>query len=87
MASFAKADKDEDGFLDREEFDAMLIAEMEDADDEETKAFCKETMNWDLMDTNKDDKISFEEYWNRAYAVYQLKVVETMKKEMASTEE
>ena len=44
-------------------------------------------MNWDLMDTNKDDKISFEELWNRASAIAQRSMVEEMKKGMASAEE
>ena len=86
-ASFAKADKDEDGFLNKEEFDAMLIDVLENDEDEQSKEFTKETMNWDLMDTNKDDKISFEELWNRASAIAQRSMVEEMKKEMASAEE
>ena len=86
-ASFAKADKDEDGFLNKEEFDAMLIDVLENDKNEQDKEFTKETMNWDLMDTNKDDKISFEELWNRASAIAQRSMVEEMKKGMASAEE
>ena len=65
----------------------MLIDLYELKSDDEEAYLLKETMNWDLLDTNKDDKISFEELWNRASAIAQRSMVEEMKKGMASAEE
>ena len=82
VANFAKFDKNGDGFLDKAEFDEMLQSELENCDSEDTKAAAVDIMNWEEMDANKDSKISFDEYWDRSYAVYQQQIVKQMKKEL-----
>ena len=75
--AFAEHDENDDGFLSKEEFDKMTISECEKAG--ENIEVAKEIMIWEEMDVNKDNKISFEEYWDRTFFVYQKEVVKQMK--------
>ena len=79
VATFAQFDKNSDGFLHREEFEELHKFEVERAADDATKAIGEQIMNFEEMDENHDEQVSFDEYWNRSYRIYQASIVKTIK--------